>query len=240
MRRTAAHARLASVVAVLATFGSACQETTSEPTPPLAIQCSANPASGPAPLTVAFGLDVANAVGTLVVGISYGDGAQGSDPDARHVYAQSGEYVASITVTAGAATARCSLPISVTAAQSPAASPTPRPANRPPVPDFGTNPPASGGSITGPAPFRVAYNLCRTVDPDGDSLHWRMDLDGDGSFEFQGASGADCRHEATYAAGTRTTTVCVTDKDCPSWPLCDDYQPLHPYQCRSYTVTATP
>jgi hypothetical protein len=234
----ARRARLDAVLVVLATLGGACQETTTEPTPPLSIQCTASPATGAAPLSVGFGLDVANAIGALAVSISYGDGTQGTDPDARHLYPQAGEYVASITVTAGTQTARCSLPISV--APAPAPSPTPRPANRPPVPDFGTTPPATGSSITGQAPFRVAYNACRTVDPDGDSLYWRMDLDGDGNFEFHGASGADCRHEATYAAGTRTTTVCVTDKDCPSWPLCDDYQPLHAFQCRSYSVTATP
>jgi len=40
--------------------------------------------------------------------------------------------------------------------------------------------------------------------------------------------------------GTRTVTVCVTDVNCPSWPICWDYPPIHPYQCRSYTVTAVP
>ena len=82
--------------------------------------------------------------------------------------------------------------------------------------------------------------MCTTVDPDGDEFLFRMDLDGDGSLEYRGSSGADCRHEATYAVGTRTVTLCVTDVDCPSWPLCEDYTPLHPFQCRSYTVTAVP
>jgi hypothetical protein len=82
--------------------------------------------------------------------------------------------------------------------------------------------------------------MCRTVDPDGDRLLFRMDLDGDGAFEFLGSSGADCRHEKVYSAGTVTATQCVTDVNCPSWPLCNDYPPLHPYECRSYTVTAVP
>ena len=63
---------------------------------------------------------------------------------------------------------------------------------------------------------------------------------GDGAFEFTGSSGADCRHLATYAVGTRTVTICVTDVNCPSWPICWDDPPLHPYQCRSYTVNAVP
>ncbi len=229
--------RLGAVL-VVAALGAACQETATEPELPLAIECLANPTAGAAPLSVGFGVDVANATGALAVSISYGDGTQGEDPDARHVYVQAGAYVASITVTAGSQTARCSMPISVTPA--PAPSPSPPSENRPPVADFATTPPATGSSLTGKAPFRVAYNACRSTDPDDDRLHWRMDLDGDGNFELHGASGADCRHEASYAAGTRTATVCVTDKECPSWPLCDDYQPLHPYQCRSYTVTATP
>jgi len=231
--------RLALVLALSAAM-PACQKTTTEPATPLAISCSAVPTSGQAPLSVAFGLGVTNAVGTLGVSISYGDGTQGTDPDARHVYAAAGDYMASITVTAGAETARCSVPISVAPAPVPTPSPTPVPRNRPPDAVFLTTPAASGTSISGKAPFVVNFNMCRTTDPDDDRLLFRMDLDGDGSFEFFGSSGADCRHEATYPVGTRTATLCVADVSCPSWPICWDYPPLHPYQCRSYTVTATP
>lgn len=230
-------ARLAVVVAAALAPGAGCQQDTpTETPPPLAIRCSALPASGPAPLTVAFALDVANAIGAISVVIQYGDGTQGGDPDARHVYAVAGDYVASFTVAAGIETARCSVPVAVT----PAPAPTPTPANRPPQPDFRTTPAATGSSITGSAPFRVEFNLCRTVDPDNDPLFFKMDLDGNGSFEFHGASGFDCRHGVTYAAGTRTATVCVTDLDCPFPPACDGIEPLHPFQCRSYAVTAVP
>lgn len=231
--------RFAIAVVLAAGSGPAClQDTTTQATAPLAVGCSANPTAGPAPLTVAFGLDVANALGAITVAIQYGDGTPGTDPDVRHVYGVAGDYMASFTVTAGIETARCSVPISV--APAPAPTPTPRAANQPPVPEFRTTPATSGSSLTGTAPFRVEFNLCRTVDADGDALYYTMDLDGDGGFEFHGATGVDCRHAATYAVGTRTATVCVTDKDCPSWPLCDDYAPLHPFQCRSYTVTAVP
>ena len=233
--------RLAVALVLAATSGPAClQDTTTEPVSPLAIRCSANPASGAAPLSVAFGLDIEGALGTLSVAIQYGDGTQGTDPDVRHVYGDAGDYMASITVTAGVETARCSVPVSVAPAPAPAPAPTPRAANQPPVPEFRTTPPATGTSLTGTAPFRVEFNLCRSVDADKDTLYYKMDLDGDGGFEFHGATGVDCRHGATYAVGTRTATVCVTDKGCPSWPLCDDYAPLHPFQCRSYTVTAVP
>ena len=229
---------LAVVLVLAAAGGPGCQQdTTTEPAGTLAIRCSANPTSGAAPLSVAFGLDVAGAVGAVSVAIQYGDGSQGTDPDARHVYG-AGDYMASITVTASAETARCSVPISVTPAPIP--SPTPRPANQPPVAVFWTTPATSGTALTGTAPYQVDFNMCTTVDPDDDRLLFRMDLDGDGAFEFRGSSGVDCRHSATYAVGTRTATLCVADVNCPSWPLCEAYQPLHAFQCRSYTVTAVP
>lgn len=235
----AVRSRVAVALVIAAASSPACmQDTTTEPSVPLAIRCSANPVSGSAPLTVAFGLDVAGALGTTVVTIQYGDGTQGTDPDARHVYVGAADYMASITVTAGIETARCSIPISV--APAPAPSPNPRLANQPPDAVFRTTPATSGTALTGQAPFRVDYNMCTTVDPDGDRLLFRMDLDGDGAFEFHGSSGVDCRHGVTYAVGTRTATLCVADVDCPSWPLCDAYPALHAFQCRSYSVSAVP
>jgi hypothetical protein len=206
----------------------------------LAIDCAAIPPSGPAPLSVAFGLDVKNAAGSFGVSLSYGDGASGTDPDARHVYSAAGSYVASITVTAGTETARCSLPIAVAAA--PAPSPSPDAENHWPDPFFRTNPPAVNGAITGKAPLFVRFNLCQSQDQDGDGLFYRFDLDGDGTYEFVGTTGGDCSKEITYPIGTRTASVCVTDGYCPAWPLCPDLPRFrfHPYQCESYVVTATP
>jgi hypothetical protein len=124
----------------------------------------------------------------------------------------------------------------------PSPSPTPAAENRWPDAVFRTNPPASGSSVAGKAPFTVLFNLCRSQDPDGDGLFYRMDLDGDGQFEHVGTTGGDCSRQATYAAGTRSVTLCVTDGYCPAWPLCEDLPRwrFHPYQCASYTVTATP
>ncbi len=229
--------RLVVLLAVGAAGGLGCNEGRVTELA-LTIRCAASPASGMAPLTVAFGLDIANALGAVSVAIQYGDGTQGSDPGARHVYTAAGDYMASITVSAGLETARCSVPISV--APGPAPTPTPRVANRPPDAGFRTTPTSIGSAITGTAPFRVDFNMCTTVDPDGDRLYFRMDLDGDGAFEFHGSTGVDCRHSATYPVGTRTATQCVTDVDCPSWPLCEGIAPLHSFQCRSYTVTAVP
>jgi hypothetical protein len=230
-----------ALIAIAAVTGLACDHSPTNQQAPaaLTIDCAARPASGPAPLSVTFGLDVKNAVGAFSVSLSYGDGTQGTDPDARHVYPVGGDYVASITVTAGTETARCSLPIAVAG---PAPSPSPGADNQWPDPSFRTQPAAIGSSITGQAPLTVLYNLCRSQDPENDGLFFRMDLDGDGAYEWIGTTGANCSHTATYAAGTRTATVCVTDGDCPNWPLCEDLPRwrFHPYQCMSYTVTATP
>ena len=234
-------ARSTAAIVLAAVAWPACNgSSTTTATAALAIECAAIPAAGPAPLSVAFGLDVKNAVGSFSVSLSYGDGASGTDPDARHVYSAAGSYVASITVTAGAETARCSLPIAVAAA--PAPSPTPEAENHWPDPFFRTNPPAVNGAITGKAPLFVRFNLCQSQDQDGDGLFYRFDLDGNGVYEFVGTTGADCSKETTYAVGTRTVSVCVTDGYCTAWPLCEDLPRFrfHPYQCTSYDVTATP
>jgi hypothetical protein len=237
-------ARLCVGIGLALTVAPACEDDhVTDSTSPLTIRCSATPTAGPAPLTVAFGLDVSNAVGTIAVQVSYGDGQTSTDASARHVYGSAGDYMASLAVSAGLESARCSVPIAVAAPVVASPSPSPTvpnpPGNQGPVAAFKTNPDGSG-SLTGKAPFTVEFNLCRTVDPDGDRLLFRMDLDGDGAFEFLGSSGADCRHQKVYAAGVVTATQCVTDVNCPSWPLCNDYAPLHPYQCRSYTINAVP
>jgi PKD repeat protein len=229
--------RACGLVAALA-LSTACAHDTTAPTPTLAIQCAAVPPGGAAPLSVAFTLDAQNAPCPLTFDISYGDGARSVDPDARHLYSAAGEYVASITLSSGNQTARCSVPISVSP-------PAPPPAgdNGWPNASFRTTPAAAGSTINGRAPLTVQFNMCRSSDPEDNPLYFRMDLDGDAAYEFFGPTGADCRHEAVYAAGTRTVTLCVTDFDCPAdAPWCPDlprYR-IHPYQCQSYTVVATP
>lgn len=231
---------LVLVFACAVASGPACNEGSTTATPTLSAQCSANPASGPAPLTVAFVLDIAGAQGAIAVAVNYGDGTQGTDPDQRHAYPAAGAYSASFTVSTTTQAARCSTPITVAQALTASPTPTPNPAgNQQPAAVFQTTP-VTGSSITGTAPFTLQFNMCPSADPDGDRLYFRMDLDGDGAFEYHGSTGYDCRHGATYAIGTRTATLCVTDVDCPSWPLCEGLAPLHPFQCRSYTIVATP
>ena len=67
--------------------------------PRLEAGCGATPASGPAPLLVAFNLSVSGADGPFTVAVSYGDGATGSEPDRAHTFAAAGVYPVAFTVS---------------------------------------------------------------------------------------------------------------------------------------------
>jgi hypothetical protein len=220
----------------LAVSGPACQKGQTVTAPSLTAQCAASPGSGTAPLTVAFTLNVAGAQGAFSVAIDYGDGTKGTEPDRPHVYTSAGSYTPSFTVTTSTQSARCSAAVTVAA---PAPTPTPGP-NQPPQAVFKTKPSASGSTISGKAPLTVEFNLCLTEDPEKDPLRYTMDLNGDGAYEFQGSTGADCRHPATYGVGTHPATICVTDIACTTWPACAGYPTLHPLQCRGYSVVVGP
>jgi hypothetical protein len=226
--------RVLLALAVLAWAGPACHKAESVATPSLAVDCGATPSAGTAPLTVAFKLNVAGAQGAFTVAINYGDGTQGGDPDSTHVYPSAGTYAASLTVSTATQSARCSAVVTVAAP-----APTPAPTNQPAHAEFHTNPAASGTSIAGKAPFTVNFNMCQSSDPDGDRLLFKMDLDGNGSFEHIGVTAGACRIPQTYAAGSYAPTICVTDIDCPAWPSCA-FAPNHPYQCRTYSVVVSP
>jgi hypothetical protein len=104
--------------------------------------------------------------------------------------------------------------------------------NAPPELVWKTQPPADGSTVpptvTGQAPFTVRFNLCRSDDPDmtlpsgspnpnGDSLNWQFNFgDSAPAFNSDGTFNPDfdhfCRVEHTYAEGTFTATLSVTDK----------------------------
>ena len=219
---------------LVAAGGTRCnEETVTAPT--LAAECAATPSSGPAPLTVVFTLNVAGAQGAFAVAVDYGDGTRGEDAGQPHVYTAAGSYGTAFTVATATQSARCSVLVTVAAP-----APAPPPPNQPPEPVFKTAPAAIGSTISGQAPFTVNFDMCNTGDPDKDVLHYKMDLDGDGRFEVNGSTGAQCRHRYTYAAGTYQPTVCVTDVDCSTWPSCEGTPERHPFQCRTYTVVASP
>ncbi len=218
--------RVALATLVLGLF--ACEENLTAPT--LSATCAANPSTGPAPLSVSFNLAVAGASGPLTVTVDYGDGTNGTNPDAVHRYAAAGLFTAAFTVSAGGQTARCAATVTVVAATV-ATLPT---ANTPPVAVFRSTPDAEpNGQITGAAPLVVRFNMCPTGDPDGDRLLFTMDFDGDGRNEVGGTSGAACRRDSNpYGMGTHFPRVCVTDIDAQD-------RRLHDFQCRFYRVVAS-
>ena len=215
-----------AAAALLALALPACHQTTTNPT--LTATCTAEPATGLAPLTVAFAVSVAGASGPFSVAVSYGDGSSGSSPDQPHTYQSAGSYTASFTITTSSQSARCAATVT-------AASPPPRPdINLPPVAIFKSTPAADGSRITGKAPLTVRFNMCASYDPDGDALYFLMDFDGDGKFDSGGVTGAHCRQDHTYATvGTWAPEMCLHDIDANRVALHDD-------QCKTYVVEATP
>ena len=214
-----------AAAALLVARGPGCNEGDTLVASTLAAECSATPATGTAPLTVAFNLNVSGAQGAFTVAVSYGDGASGTSPDQPHTYAAPGTYTASFAVKTTLQSALCSTTV--------VASATPPPSNRPPDPVFKSTPAASGGRIRGAAPLTVTFNMCASTDPDKDLLWFQMDFTDDGHWDVKGTTGANCRHDHTYAAGTYAATNCVTDMDA-------DGSFLDPFQCYGYTVVATP
>jgi hypothetical protein len=210
--------------AVLVAGGPGCNEGDTLVAPTLTAECAANPATGAAPLTVAFSLNVSGAQGAFTVAVSYGDGASGTNPDQPHTYAAPGTYTAAFTVKTTLQSASCST--TVTASTLP-------PVNQPPQPVFQTTPRTDDATIRGTAPLTVKFSMCLTSDPEGDPLLFTMDFLGDGRVDIQGTTGAFCRRSYTYPAGDVYPEVCVTD-------LGPDARPRHPFQCQTYRVTATP
>jgi PKD repeat protein len=177
---------------------------------------------------VAFAVSVAGAAGPFTVDVSYGDGTSGSNPDQPHTYVAAGSYTASFTIATATQNARCATTVTV------AAMPTPTPAgNRAPVAIFKTTPEATGSKITGTAPLSVRFNMCASTDPDGDALYFLIDFDGDGKFDSGGTTGASCRQDHIYPAGTWVPEVCLHD-------MGPDRVALHDDECRTYVVVATP
>lgn len=206
--------------------------------PTLSATCSAGPSSGTAPLTVNFALNVAAAQGGLSVRINYGDGASGTEVSAPHTYASAGSYAATFTISTPTQSALCTAAVQVTAAPAPAPTPTPAAANREPVIRFQTTPDPTAGLIFDVHGSQaIQFNMCTSSDPDRDPLNFRMDMDGDGRFEVDGPTGADCRRSYTYSQTGPVSPkvyepqICATD-------LLPSRSPAHPYRCKSYTVKA--
>ena len=182
------------------------------PTPvtsgPISLTCSASPTAGIVPLTVTLAVKVTPTPQTLT--IQYGDGTASNNPNALHVYKTPGSFALVVSASSGSQNASCNQTITASA-------PPPAPPNSAPTLNARTNP----APATGPAPFVVAFNACKTVDPDNDKLEFTYDF-GDGDKKSSGR----CSTDHTYARGNYTAQVCVTDE-----------QPGH-QSCRTFPVQA--
>ena len=218
------------VLALLTVAGPACQKEKTVTAPTLSAACEARPSVGQAPLPVSFALSVSGGEGPFSVLVSYGDGGTGTNPDLPHTYASTGVFTASFVVTTATQSARCAATVTVM----PGTVPSPPPgANQPPKAVFKTTPDAAGSTISGTAPLSVRFNMCGSTDPDLDRMYFTMDFDGDGALDSGGTTGAHCRKDHVYAAGTWKARTCLHDIDANGEARHDD-------QCRRYTVVATP
>jgi len=162
--------------------------------PPHAV-ADVDPAGGRAPLTVLFyGGDSFDSDGQVVAyNWRFGDGQSVDNPLAEHVYAQEGDYIATLTVTddeGGIDTAEVLVSVE----------PPPPDVNHPPVAVVDADP------TEGAAPLTVRFDASFSRDPDGDAIvdyQWEFD---DGQF----GSGQVVHH--TYdGAGEYRAVLTVTD-----------------------------
>jgi PKD domain len=219
---------VACVFVALLAAGPAChKETVTSPT--LSATCEARPSSGQVPLTVAFVLSVSGAEGSFNIGVIYGDGTSGTSADVPHTYSTGGVFTAAFTVTTATQSARCSTTVTAI----PSTVPTPPSGNQPPHAVYKSTPDAVGSTISGTAPLSVRFNMCASTDPEGDRLYFLYDFDGDGKFDSGGTTGAHCRTDHVYAAGTWKARNCLHDMDANGEALHDD-------QCKTYSVVVTP
>jgi len=154
---------------------------------------SADPTSGPSPLTVNF--DASSSVGRdgsiLAYAWSFGDGDTGTGETISHTYRQPGIYTAQLTVTnqdGNMDLTSCTITVTAAVGTSPSASFTATPSS-------------------GKVPLAVTFNASSSSDSDGfiTLYDWVF---GDGRSE----SGVIVTHTYT-SAGTYTARLTVTDDD---------------------------
>jgi hypothetical protein len=172
---------------------------------------------------------VSGAEGPFSVSLAYGDGTTGVNPDVPHTYVVGGVFTAAFTITTATQSARCATTVTAL----PSTVPSPPTTNQPPIPVFKSTPDAVGSTLSGTAPLSVRFNMCASSDPEGDPLYFLMDFDGDGKIDWEGLTGAHCRADHVYAAGTWKARNCLHDIDA-------DGEARHDDQCRIYSVVVTP
>ncbi|MEO7413777.1 MAG: PKD domain-containing protein [Opitutaceae bacterium] len=163
---------------------------TSENQAPVAV-ANGSPTSGVAPLPVTFSsAGSSDADGSIVsYAWSFGDGTYSSEASPAHVYANTGNYTATLTVTDnGNLSGVSTVLVAVNA-----------PANRAPIAV------ASGTPTSGVAPLPVSFSSAGSWDSDGSIASYRWDF-GDGN------SSTSPSPSKTYnAVGTYTARLTVTD-----------------------------
>jgi PKD repeat protein len=155
----------------------------SVPIPPLVVDVSATPVSGPAPLVVGFTLLTSGGVAPLTQSWTFGDGNSSTSSNPSHVYTRAGTDVATVTVrdAAGHSTAQT---VSITVGS-----------------------PIQISAVTSPTTSVAGKIASFSVSATGGTMPYRVEWDfGDGS----GAIGTSATH-AFAGASNYTVVVTVID-----------------------------
>lgn len=158
---------------------------------PVAV-ASANPITGPAPLSVGFSSagSVDPLGGTTAYSWSFGDGNSSTAANPTHVYQSAGNYSAQLTVTDGTNSSQPSM-VSITV--------TAQASNQPPVAVSSATP------TSGAAPLSVSFSSSGSYDPEGAALTYNWTF-GDGT----SSTAANPSH-SYQTAGTYTARLGVSD-----------------------------
>lgn len=98
--------------------------------------------------------------------------------------------------------------------------------------------PTVGNNFVARRSLTINFNMCQSSDPDGDDITFRMDLDGNGSYEVDGPTGADCRRSYTYRWTALPNPTSWNPKLCAT-DLLSSHSLAHPFQCKTFNVKVT-
>jgi len=171
------------------------------PVPPTCLLV-ATPSEGPRPLGVSFALTGSDSDGEIVTwNLDFGDGSPPWSANAVagpvvHTYDRAGRFVALLTVVDNTG-ASGSMAAEVTVSD---------PANELPTAELSATP------TSGPAPLPVALSGTGT-DPDGTIVTYKLDFQGDGTYDWESADPPSSLVHEYAAAGTYVAKLTILDDD---------------------------
>ncbi|GEM_PF-1168947 len=179
------------------------QDKTPPVNQPPTCSLSASPSMGTAPLTVEFAMTTNDNDGTITSwtldinddGTPEYTGTGNTPATQQHTYTTNGTYIAKLTVTDNNGTTGTDT-VTVTVSS---------PGNQSPTCTLSANP------TSGIIPLTVTFTMTAS-DPDGTIATWTLDINTDGTIEYNGSGTPPSTQQHIYhTPGTYTATLTVTD-----------------------------